>query len=95
MSDLPGLLKVTRLTPLQAVRFDGTREHALAIIGWICEWHDNEVASGHFQSGMLYQPLRSGEVISAAQGWWIVQIMRLKFVAYHPDLFPDVFEVVP
>jgi hypothetical protein len=95
VKDCPGLFKVTRLAPLHAVRFDGTREHAQAIIGWIRDWHDGEVAVGHFQSGTLYQPLRSGEVMSAQQGWWIVQIMRLKFVAYHPDVFPQVFEVMP
>jgi hypothetical protein len=90
-----GLVKVARLTPLEAVRFDGSRAHAEAIIEWIREAHDYEVPAGHYQSATVYQPVRSGDVLAASEGWWIVRLRRLDFVAYAPAAFPTIFEVVP
>lgn len=90
-----GLVKVSRKLPLEAVRFDGTKAHAEAIIHWIRESHDYALTPGHFQSGTLFQPVRSGAVLAARPGWWIVRLQWLEFVAYAPDAFASVFEVIP
>ena len=95
MTSPAGLVKVTRLTSMEAVRFDGSRIHAEAIIDWIRAAHAQEVPLGHYTAGTVYQPLRSGVVLAAPSGWWIVRVQRLNFMAYDPAVFPTVFEVLP
>ena len=77
----------------QAVRFDGTREHAEAIINWVHDAHGGEVGRGHF-NGLLYLPVRSSRVIQARTDWWVVQSGPTDFQAYAPDAFFSTFEVV-
>jgi len=89
------LVRVTRLQPMEAVCFDGSKVHADQIIEWIRAAHEYEVPQGHYQAQTVYQPLRSGEVLGAVAGWWIVRVRHQQFVAYAPAVFPTLFEVVP
>ena len=92
MTDLT-LTPVRRRDAHNAVRFDGTREHAEAIINWVHDAHGGEVGRGHF-NGSVYLGLRSGRVIRASTHWWIVQSGPTDFAAFSPAAFANTFEVV-
>ena len=90
-----GLVKVSLLKLMEAVRFDGTQDAATAIMSWIDQAHDRDIGPGQYLSGTIFQPLRFGDVLVASAGWWIVRRRRTEFVAYAPSAFRKLFKVVP
>ncbi len=89
------LTPVRRRDLQEAVKFDGTRDHANAIIEWIRAVHQHEVPHGHFRDGdrVIFYTVQSGLTIQCRPRSWIVHLRRTDFAVYRAEAFKLLFEV--
>ena len=95
------ITRVSSTETFAAMRFDGTRERAEAIIAWIRAAHGDAIAPGHYRPGAgavvaaVFQPLLGGTMMCALEGQWVVQRSTHYFSAYLPEVFAKLFQVEP
>lgn len=95
------LTRVTDLRNHKAMHFDGTEGRARQIIAWLVDAQGRQVPPGHYRTGhafepaFVFQPMVGGTVLRVEAGWWVVERTELIFLAYSPEVFAKIYEILP